>query len=84
MKSLFYERPKKREFRYKPRFYEQDGGVKDENGNINLDKFGDRIHHKWSEKRSRRREQAMPWRTIVFLMMVIFILIYLSYKLLLF
>ena len=80
MKTPFYQRPEKRKFNYKPRFYNPDGGTKDEHGNFDPEKFGNRLHHNWSEKRKRNKKNQTSVNMIVWLMFIVIILIFFAYK----
>jgi hypothetical protein len=80
MKSPFYQRPEKRKFNYKPRFYEPDGGTKDAQGNLDLEKFGNRLHHSWSQKRQRNRKTKASLNMIIWLMFILIVLLFFAYK----
>lgn len=73
-------RPEKREFRYKPRFYEKDGGIKDENGEIDTTKMAERLHRSWDSKRKARKNNTNISKSFIFIMLIIVVLVYLVLK----
>ncbi len=80
MKSPFFQRPEKRKFKYKPRFYDNSEETKDEQGNFDPEKFGDRLHRSWSEKRDRNRKQHSSLNLIIWLMLIVLVLIFFASK----
>ncbi|MDR2979007.1 MAG: hypothetical protein LBV02_00985 [Bacteroidales bacterium] len=77
--SIFsVKRPEKREFKYKPRFYEKDGGgIKDANGEIDTVKMAERLHRSWSSKRKARKHNTQFGLVFFISMALILILVYL-------
>ena len=80
MRSPFYQRPEKRKFNYKPRFYEPDGGTKDKQGNFDPDKFANRLHRSWGAKRQQSKETRTSNRRVIWLLFIVIVLVYLAYK----
>lgn len=78
MKNPFYSRPEKRQFNYKPRF--SDTSSKDEEGNFDPDKFGEKIHKSWSKRREKRRDNSATLRVIIWMLFIVFILAYVVYR----
>lgn len=77
------ERPEKREFRYKPRFYqrEEDKPMDNSGENYDPDKFAERLHRSWSSKRmSQQDRNKFPLKTVIWLMFIVVILVFLSVK----
>lgn len=80
MKNIFDTRPEKRDFKYKPRYYDPDGTTKDENGDFDVNKFADRIHRKWSNKRQKKKSNT-SLLTLIILMCFVLIVLFFVYKL---
>ena len=77
------DRPEKREFRYKPRFYqrEEDKPMDTSGENYDPDKFAERLHRSWSSKRmSQQDRNKFPLKTVIWLMFIVVILVFLSVK----
>ena len=77
------DRPEKREFRYKPRFYqrEEDKPMDNSGDNYDPDKFAERLHRSWSSKRmSQQDRNKFPLKTVIWLMFIVVILVFLSVK----
>ncbi len=77
------DRPEKREFRYKPRFYqrEEDKPMDNSGENYDPDKFAVRLHRSWSSKRmSQQDRNKFPLKTVIWLMFIVVILVFLSVK----
>ncbi len=77
------DHPEKREFRYKPRFYqrEEDKPMDNSGENYDPDKFAERLHRSWSSKRmSQQDRNKFPLKTIIWLMFIVVILVFLSVK----
>ena len=77
------DRPEKREFRYKPRFYqrEEDKPMDNSGENYDPDKFAERLHRSWSSKRmSQQDRNKFPLKTVIWLMFIVVILVFLSVK----
>ncbi|MDL2309053.1 hypothetical protein LJC68_05095 [Bacteroidales bacterium OttesenSCG-928-B11] len=71
----------KREFKYKPRFHEPDGGIKGECGEIDINKMADRIHRSWSSKRKAKRKVSGMNYTFLIVLAIIIIVAFLINKL---
>ena len=72
MNFSFFHRPEVRKYNYKPQFY-----VPDDEKNINYDtfdneKFAERLHKNWSNKRRVKKEMS-NMRTIFWLAFLIFL-----------
>lgn len=80
----FIERPEKREFRYKPRFYNPDkesSGGKSGEEEYDSSKFAERLHRKWSSKRMTEQDRnKFPLKTVIFLMLIVFVLAFFFIK----
>lgn len=77
------DRPEKREFRYKPRFYqrEEDKPMDNSGENYDPDKFAERLHRSWTSKRmSQQDRNKFPLKTVIWLMFIVVILVFLSVK----
>ncbi|MDR3046007.1 MAG: hypothetical protein LBU51_00120 [Bacteroidales bacterium] len=80
MNTIFYKKPEKRKFHYKPRFYEADGGVHNERGEFDPDKFGNRLHNSWQAKRDRNKKNTTSNTRVIILMCIVIILVFIAYK----
>ena len=77
------ERPEKREFRYKPRFYqrEEDKPMDNSGEDFDPDKFAERLHRSWSSKRiSQQDRNKFPLKTVIWLMLIVFVLVFIFIK----
>ena len=77
------ERPEKREFRYKPRFYqhEEDKPMDNSGEDFDPDKFAERLHRSWSSKRiSQQDRNTFPLKTVIWLMLIVFVLVFIFIK----
>jgi hypothetical protein len=76
--------PEKREFNYKPRYYEVDGGLKNETGDLDMNKVAERLHRSWSAKRKKRKpDYQSSFTLLIVLVLIVFILSFFMYKFLL-
>ncbi|MDR1758370.1 MAG: hypothetical protein LBR51_05385 [Bacteroidales bacterium] len=79
--SFFFKQPEKREFKYKPRFRETEGGVKNEQGELDLDKFADRLHSRWESSRKRRGQTGQnSQRMLVIMFFIVCVLLFFFYR----
>lgn len=77
------ERPEKREFHYKRRFYqaEEDKPVSKDGEDFDPDKFADRLHRSWSSHRmSRQDRNKFPLKTVIWLAFIVFVLVFFFLK----
>ena len=77
------ERPEKREFRYKPRFYqrEEDKPMDNSGEDYDPEKFAERLHRSWSSKRmSQQDRNKFPLKTVIWLMFIVIVLGYFFFK----
>ena len=77
------ERPEKREFRYKPRFYQREKDKPMDNSGEDYDpeKFAERLHRSWSSKRmSQQDRNKFPLKTVIWLMLIIVVLVFIFTK----
>ena len=77
------DRPEKRQFRYKPRFYqaEEDKPVDKSGEDFDPDKFADRLHRSWASKRmSQQDRNKFPLKTVIWLMFIVLVLGYFFFK----
>lgn len=77
------ERPEKREFRYKPRFYqrEEDKPMDNSGKDYDSEKFAERLHRSWSSKRmSQQDRNKFPLKTIIWLMFIVVVLVFFFIK----
>lgn len=77
------ERPEKREFRYKPRFYqrEEDKPMDNSGEDYDPEKFAERLHRSWSSKRmSQQDRNKFPLKTVIWLMLIIVVLVFIFTK----
>lgn len=85
MKNPFLPpRPEKREFKYKPRYYESDDGIKSESGDIDMNKVAERLHRSWNAKRKRQKPNYQAsFMMLLFLTLIVVVLGFFVYKFLL-
>lgn len=77
------ERPEKREFRYKPRFYqrEEDKPMDNSGEDYDPEKFAERLHRSWSSKRKSQQDRnKFPLKTVIWLMFIVIVLGYFFFK----
>ena len=77
------ERHEKREFRYKPRFYqrEEDKPMEKSGEDYDPEKFADRLHRSWSSKRmSQQDRNKFPLKTVIWMMFIVLVLGYFFFK----
>jgi len=77
------ERPEKREFRYKPRFYQRDEDKPMDNSGEDFDpeKFAERLHRSWASKRKSQQDRnKFPLKTVIMLMLFVIILVFFFVK----
>ena len=77
------ERPEKREFRYKPRFYqrEEDKPMNNSGEDYDPEKFAERLHRSWSSKRKSQQDRnKFPLKTVIWLMFIVIVLGYFFFK----
>ncbi|MBO4654942.1 MAG: hypothetical protein J5644_05300 [Bacteroidales bacterium] len=77
------DRPEKREFRYKPRFYqrEEDKPMDNSGEDYDPEKFAERLHRSWSSKRKSQQDRnKFPLKTVIWLMFIVIVLGYFFFK----
>ena len=77
------ERPEKREFRYKPRFYQRDEDKPMDNSgeDYDLEKFAERLHRSWASKRKSQQDRnKFPLKTVIMLMFFVIVLVFFYVK----
>lgn len=79
--SIFsLDRHDKRDFNYKPRFREVNGGIRDENDEIDTAKMAERIHRSWASKRKAKRFNSSFTFSLFISMAVVLLVVYVVYK----
>ncbi len=77
------QRPEKREFHYKPRYYqsEENKTVNKDGSDFDPDKFAERLHKNWSSHRMRKDDRnKFPLKMVIWLAFIIFVLVYFFVK----
>ncbi|MEG1555378.1 MAG: hypothetical protein RR356_01470 [Bacteroidales bacterium] len=81
MKFNFTERPERRKFNYKPRFYKPEGNTSKLSETHDTEEFAQRLHENWESRRKRRTERSkFPLKTVIWLAFIVIVLAYLFVK----
>lgn len=84
MAFSFVERPEKREFHYKPQFYqeEEQKSVYHEGEEFDKEKFASHLHDSWTNRRASQKNGGgkFPLKTVIWLSFIVFVLVFFFVK----
>lgn len=76
----FFHRPESRKYNYKPQFFVPEEEKPTTEKGYDSDKFGEKLHQKWSHKRRNKPNPTSSARTIIWILFLIAILLFVVYK----
>ena len=84
MNFTFFHRPETRKFNYKPQFYvpdeEKPKRPSSNSSEFNSDEFAERLHRSWNQRRHNKKQGISNFKSIVWIVFILFLLIFVYYK----
>jgi hypothetical protein len=80
MNFTFFHRPETRKFNYKPQFYEPTEEKVKRSEEFDSDEFAKRLHKNWSSKRKTQKQGISNFKSIIWIIFILFILLFFYYK----
>ncbi|HNX20829.1 MAG TPA: hypothetical protein PKG88_00550 [Bacteroidales bacterium] len=81
MNFTFFHRPDSRKFNYKPQFFVPDDEKPKRNSSeYNSDEFAERLHRSWGQRRHNKKQGISNFKSIVWIVFILFLLIFVYYK----
>ncbi|MCQ2285243.1 MAG: hypothetical protein MJZ76_00010 [Bacteroidales bacterium] len=86
MNYQFLHRPEPKKFNYKPQYFNEDDLDASEETRQNRrqlseqEEFARRLHNNWDRRRQRKREDKSSFRTIIWMAFIVFILLFVVFK----
>ncbi len=80
MNFTFFHRPETRKFNYKPQFYEPTEEKVKRSEEFDSDEFAKRLHKNWSSKRKTQKQGISNFKSIIWIVFILFILLFFYYK----
>ncbi len=80
MNFTFFHRPETRKYNYKPQFYEPTEEKVKRSEKFDSDEFAKRLHNNWSSKRKTKKQGISNFKSIIWIVFILFILLFFYYK----
>jgi hypothetical protein len=80
MNFTFFHRPETRKFNYKPQFYEPTEEKVKRSEEFDSDEFAKRLHKNWSSKRKTEKKGISNFKSIIWIIFILFLLLFFYYK----
>lgn len=77
MNYTFFNRPKPKQFEYKPRFYDPENDTEAPKEKLSeTEEFAKRLHRSWNSKRTQKEKKGFSSSAMIWIVAILAILVY--------
>jgi hypothetical protein len=80
MNFTFFHRPESRKFNYKPQFYVPDDEKVKRSSEYDTEELSRRLHQNWDQKRKHKKQGISNFKSIIWIVFILFLLLFFYYK----